>query len=209
MIKEVRYRFENFRIEEKNNNLFVVPNSLNYSIEQRKIFSAMLNFGYINFELGEFSVTARQIVDFWDYAKSSVLSACSIDCFFEILNLGKPFSERIPSIKTQGAFHSNDFKMSVVWAKTDSSMFSVPIAYEQKGLKLYDLEYGEFLGSIYPEYFELYYLIDVANISWSTWALKDRYKFLELLEKHSKKRKIILPKNLFELLNKHKGESEI
>lgn len=207
MIKDVRYKFEGFSVVEKDNELILNIDSDNNSFEQKVLFSCMLNFGYIGFEPGIFSITAKDIIGFWNYAKDSVLKDYSLEKYYSLLNLEKPYTERIPSLKTDGSFHSNDFRMTVVWTKIDSNMFSAPIAYEQKGLKLKELEFNDTIGSLYPEYFDLYYMIDKANTNWKEWNVKQRYDFLEKLETQSKKREIIIPTNLAELLNKHKNEA--
>ena len=85
-------------------------------------------------------------------------------------------------------------------------MYSAPIALEQKGLKLKELQYGDVIGSLFPEYLDLYYKVDKANSNWKKWGNKEKYEFLEELEEHSKKREFIIPNNLKELLNKHKNE---
>ncbi len=206
MITPVRYPFKNFNIEEKNNSLILKPVVEDYDIEQQKLFTLMLNFGYIGFEPGIFGVNSKEIISFWDYSKNTILKNYSLEQYYSILGLGNIYTERIPGIKTDGAFHANDFRMTVVWIKTDSNMVSSPIAYEQKGLKLKELEFGDILGVLYPEYFNLYYMIDNANSNWKEWTQKDRYDFLEKLEAHSKLREIIIPANLKELLNKHKDE---
>lgn len=206
MIVPVRYPFKNFNIEEKDNSLILKPVVEDYDIEQQKLFTLMLNFGYIGFEPGVFGINSKEIISFWEYSKSTILKNYSLEQYYSVLGLGNIYTERIPSIKTEGSFHSNDFRMTVVWIKIDSNMFSSPIAYEQKGLKLRELEFGDTLGVLYPEYFNLYYMIDNANSRWKEWSQKDRYDFLEKLEVHSKLRKIIIPTNLMELLNKHKNE---
>ena len=165
----------------------------------------MLNFGYIGFEPGIFSVTAKDIVNFWQYSKQNVLKDYTLEQYYELLNLSPPYTERIPEIKTEGSFYTNNCTISIVWMKNDSNMFSAPIAYEQKGLKLKELEYGDTLGSLFPEYFELYYLVDKANSKWQTWGNKEKYDFLEELENHTKKRTFIISDNLMQLLNKHRN----
>lgn len=206
MIKDVRYKFNEFIISENSNGLSLTAASDNYDFKRRCLFSSMLNFGYISFKPGIFSITAKDIIGFWEYAKSSVLKDYTIEAYYSLLNIAAPFTERIPCIKTEGSFHANDFTLSITWIKTDSKMYSAPIALEQKGLKLKDQEYGDVLGALYPEYLELYYKIDNANFKWAEWGNKEKYYFLEELEEHSKKRNFDIPKNLMELLNKHKNE---
>lgn len=207
MIKNVRYKYEDFIVKKNSEILCISPKNPDYSIEQRELFTAMINFGYIEVDEGIFSITSKQIVDFWNYAKDTVLTKYSIEKFYEVLNLGDIYKEKIPGLKTTGSFYANDFVFTVVWSKTDSNMMVTPIAYKQEGLKLKELEFDETLGCIYPEYFELYEMIDTANLNWKTWNTKERYDFLEKIEHHSTKRKIIIPNNLMELLNMHKNNS--
>ena len=206
MITDIRYKFDDFNVIEKDNDLTLEPVSKDYNFEQQMLFSAMLNFGYIGFEPGVFSVTAKDIVSFWNYANSTVLSNYSIAKYYSLLKIDTPYQERIPEIKTEGSFHAKDFSLTVTWIKTDSNMYSAPIALEQKGLKLKELQYGDVIGSLYPEYLDLYYKVDKANSNWKKWGNKEKYEFLEELEEHSKKREFIIPNNLKELLNKHKNE---
>lgn len=206
MIVDVRYKFGNYFIVESEQELSLTVKSNDYKPEQKILFTRMLNFGYIGFEPGVFSVTAKDIISFWNYAKDSVLKDCTLEKYYALFNFEKLYQEKIPSIKTESSFHAKDFKMTIVWIKNDSNMISAPIAYEQKGLKLKELEFGDTLGTLYPEYFDLYYKIDRANSKWKDWGNKEKYEFLEELETHSAKRKIIIPTNLKELLNKHKNQ---
>lgn len=206
MIKDVRYKFDDFLLTEHNNRLILETTNQDYNHESHQLFTAMLNFGYIGFEPGTFSITAKDIINFWNYAKASVLKDFTLEKYYALFNFEKPYKEKIPSIKTESSFHAKDFKMTVVWIKNDSNMISTPIAYEQKGLKLKELEFGDTIGTLYPEYFDLYYKIDRANTKWQDWGNKERYEFLEELERHTKKREFIIPTNLYELLNKHKNE---
>ena len=208
MIKDVRYKFDDFLLTKHNDRLILETVNQDYNHERKQLFTAMLNFGYIGFEPGIFSVTAKDIVNFWNYAKDTVLKDCTLEKYYALFNFEKLYQEKIPSIKTESSFHAKDFKMTVVWLKHDSIMISAPIAYEQKGLRLKELEFGDTIGTLYPEYFDLYYKIDRANSKWKDWGNKERYEFLEELETHSAKRKIIIPTNLTELLNKHKNETE-
>lgn len=206
MIRKVNYNFDKFFISEKHNDLFLETASVDYDLNQRKLFSIMLNLGYIGFEPGVFTISAKEIVNFWEHAKNSVLNSYSLEEYYGILGFEMPYQDRIPSIKTDGSFHAKDFKMTVVWEKVDSNMKSTSIAYKQNGLRLLELDFNDTIGTLYPEYFELYYMIDKANSNWKDWSLKQKYDFLEELELHSQKRRIIIPKNLAELLNKHKNE---
>lgn len=208
MIKDVRYKFEDFLLIEHNDGLALEIVNQNYNHERHHLFTIMLNFGYVGFESGVFSITAKDIYNFWNYAKDSVLKDSTLEEYYALFNFEKLYRERIPSIKTESSFHAKDFRMTVVWIKNDSNMVSSPIAYEQKGLKLKELEYGDTLGTLYPEYFDLYYKIDRANSEWKDWGNKEKYAFLEELELHSKKREFVIPINLSELLNKHKNDAD-
>lgn len=203
MIKDIRYKFD-FEIKENNSNLTLVPKIENYNIEQRKLFSAMLNFGYTEFAQGDFYISSSEIVDFWNYSKNSILKNYSIEKYYALLGFEKPYTERIPGIKTEGSFYSNEFKMKVVWVKTVSKMITTPIAYKQDGIRLKDLDFDEVLGSLSPEYFELYSKIDNANSIWGKWNTNQRYEFLTEIENLSKKSEISIPQNLSELLSTHK-----
>jgi len=205
MIKDIRYKFEEYEVS-LNGEKFDLKEVGSCDRNQKILLNAMLNFGETEFEDGMLALTARNIVNFWNYASDTILKDYSVNKYYQLLNLPEPYSEKVPTIKTSGAFHSNDFKMTVCWIAKDTGIVSSPIAYEQRGLKLRDLEYQDTIGSIYPEYFELYYMIDRANEHWKEWKNSEKYNFLEELEKHSEKREFILPKNLAELLNKHKGE---
>lgn len=205
MIKDIRYKFDDFSIAENDNEFSLITNSNEYNYEQKVLFTMMLNFGYIGFEPGIFSVTAKDIVNFWQYTNQNVLKDYTLEHYYELLNLNQLYTDRIPYLKGEGAFHSNDFAISVRWMNVDSNMYSEPIAYEQKGLKLKELEYGDTLGSLFPEYFELYYLVDKANTNWSNWGNKEKYEFLEELDNHTKKRSFEISDNLMQLLNKHRN----
>ena len=59
-------------------------------------------------------------------------------------------------------------------------MKSAPKAFKRDGLEIFNFE-GEKLGSIYPEYFKLYEIIDNANTNWKSWTKTERYNFLDEL----------------------------
>lgn len=205
MITDIRYPFGKYNVAEKDNNLFLEKKSQECSSEQYLLFSSMLNFGYIGFEPGVFSVTAKDIINFWKYACSTILKNYTIEKYYKLLNIEAPYKDRIPILKTEGSFSSKDFKIFVAWKKIGTNTYSQAIKYEQKGLKLKDNS-GYVLGSLYPEYLELYYKVDNANSNWEKWGNKERYDFLEEIDEHSKKREVKLDTNLRELLSKHKNE---
>ena len=167
------------------------------TFEQHKIFSSILNFGYIPFDEGLFKVSDTQIIDFWNYSKTSVLKNVDIEKFYSLLNIAAPYTSQIPTIKTEGAFFSDSYKMAVAWINDTSTgkMASAPKAYKRDGLELLNFE-DETIGSIYPEYFELYELADEANNSWKIWNKSEKLTFLKKIKELSKARKILIPDSL-------------
>lgn len=201
MIKTVRYKFENFEVKENVAGFSLISKKTdkNANPEQKILFTQMLNFGYINFKPGDFSVTSKDIFDFWNYAKNNILENYSIEKYYSLLELPNLYTERIPSIETKGAFSANDFLMNVVWKKQNSKIYSTPVSFEQSGLKLKDKKLGDIIGSLFPEYFELYYKIADANENWKSWNFKRRSEFLDELDSLSKERRFLIPTNLQEL----------
>ena len=76
-------------------------------------------------------------------------------------------------------------------------MKSAPKAFKRDGLEIFNFE-GEKLGSIYPEYFKLYEIIDNANTNWKSWTKTERYNFLDELVNLSKERKFIMTKEMLQ-----------
>ena len=169
------------------------------SFEQNKLFTAMLNFAYIPFESGIFKITDKQIIEFWKYAKSSVLKGVTIEKYYSLLNLSAPYTLQIPTITEKNSFISDSYKMTVAWINDTSSgkMATAPKAYRQEGLELFNFE-NEKAGSVYPEYFELYELIDDANEKWKNWTKTERYALLDAIVNLSHNKKIIIPQNLLQ-----------
>ena len=208
MVINKKYTFENYKIEEKTDSLFLNCIGGNFNERQRNLFSIMLNFGYIEFNTGVFIICANDIINFWKYANKTILSDYSLNEYYKLFNLSDLYTEKIPTIKTKGAFHSNDFSMTVVWKKADSTMYSQPLAYKQNGLELIDINYeDDVLGSLFTEYIELYSMIDQANHSWNNWKNEERYDFLTNLISFAKEatlngHDIIISDNLRELEKK-------
>lgn len=211
MIKTVRYVFDNFLVKREGDSFVLEENQdreKKVNREQKILFNTMLHVGYTEFEEGVFSVTSKDIVQFWEYAKDTLLHTYSLETYYALFHLETLYDAQVPTIKTEGSFHAHDFKMTVAWQKEGKTV-STPIAFTQSGLKLKELEFGDTLGTLYPEYFTLYYLIDNANENWAQWNLKARYDFLLELEALSAKRKIHIPQNLCELSNRHKYENAL
>ena len=192
------YEFEDVKIEKKENYLILnISDSQKISFEQKKLFNSILNFGYCPIEEGNFKISDKQIVDFWEYAKSSVLKNLNLKEYYALFGISAPFESKIPTLKETETFTSDSFKMVVVWINDISTgkMASSPAAYKRKGLELFNFE-DENLGSIFSEYFNLYEIIDEANLSWRNWTKTERYDFLEKLSILSEKRKIIFSDSL-------------
>lgn len=207
-MKHRTYEYPNVYVKRQNKFLILeVSENSEISFEQKKMFCAILNFGDIPFAEGVFKLTDSQIVEFWKYSKTSVLKNINIEKFYLLLNIASPYMSQIPTIKTDGAFFSDSYKMTVTWINDTSTgkMATAPKAYICDGLEVFNFE-NEKLGSIYPEYFELYKIVDEANISWKNWNKKEKYNFLEKLDALSKIRKIIIPDSLeqsFEYMQKN------
>ena len=191
------------RIEKNESNTFILiteeQTDPNLTFEQIELFNSMLNFGYIPFSEGAFKITDKQIIDFYNYSKASVLKEMSINSYYSILGLSEPYIRQIPTITEKETFISDSYQMTVAWENDTSSgkMKSAPKAFKREGLEVLNFE-GEKLGSIYPEYFKLYELIDDANTNWKSWTKTERYTFLDELVALSKERKFLMTKEMLQ-----------
>ena len=185
------------RIEKNESNSYIlIPEEhtdKTLTFEQLKLFNSMLSFSYIPFFEGPFKITDKQIIDFYNYAQNSILNEIDINSYYSILGLSAPYIRQIPTITEKERFISDSYQMTVAWENDASSgkMRSSPKAYKREGLEIYNFE-GEKLGSIYPEYFKLYEIIDDANKKWKTWTKTERYSFLDELADLSTRRKFIM-----------------
>ncbi len=192
-----------YRIEKNENNSYIlVPEEQKEktsTFEQMKLFNSMLSIGYIPFFEGTFKITDNQIIDFYNYAKNSILKEININSYYSILGLSEPFTRQIPTITEKETFISDSYQMTVAWENDTSSgkMKSAPKAFKRDGLEIFNFE-GEKLGSIYPEYFKLYEIIDNANTNWKSWTKTERYNFLDELVNLSKERKFIMTKEMLQ-----------
>ena len=191
------------RIERNESNSFILITEeqidSNLTFEQIELFNSMINFGYIPFSEGPFKITDKQIIDFYNYSKASVLKEMSINSYYSILGLSEPYIRQIPTITEKETFISDSYQMTVAWENDTSSgkMKSAPKAFKRDGLEIFNFE-GEKLGSIYPEYFKLYEIIDNANTNWKSWTKTERYNFLDELVNLSKERKFIMTKEMLQ-----------
>ena len=165
--------------------------------EQFNIFSLMINFGYIPIDSGELFFTDRQIVDFWNYGKSSVLKNIELNQYYENFGIAPTFTTKIPTLKTSGAFFSEQYNIRVTWINDTSigKIASSPQSYRRDGLELFGID-DEIKGSLLPEYFHLYEIVDEANTKWPNMTKTEKYNFLVELNLINVKTKFCLPKEL-------------
>lgn len=188
------YTFENYIIENDSfgKNLIVKDFSKINDINQKILFQQMLNHPEMNLETGVFSLTDEQIFLFWKSYKQEIVDYSSEE-YFEALEFSSPYNKKIPYIKTEGAFSSENYKLKVVFCDGITKIGPLnPKAYQQEGFELLDFN-GTSLGSLYPEFYELFYLVDVANQNWKNYTQNDRYDFIASVKKLSESRKILLP----------------
>ena len=188
------YTFENYIIENDSfgKNLIVKDFSKINNINQKILFQQMLNHPEMNLETGVFSLTDEQILLFWKSYKQEIVDYSSEE-YFEALEFSSPYNKKIPYIKTEGAFSSENYKLKVVFCDGITKIGPLnPKAYQQEGVELLDFN-GTSLGSLYPEFYELFYLVDVANQNWKNYTQNDRYDFIASVKKLSESRKILLP----------------
>ena len=195
-----------YKIQKTENTLYkLIPDSDNENellFEQFSLLNSMLQFGYTTFTEGQFKITDKQLIDFFNYSKASVLKDFDINKYYELLGISEIYTKQIPTITEKETFISDSYQMNVAWENdTDTGkMKSAPKSYKRDGLEIYNFE-DEKLGSIYPEYYELYEMIDNANHNWKAWTKTERYTFLDNLVELSNRRKFIISN---ELLQAHK-----
>ena len=195
-----------YKIQKTENALYkLIPDSDNENellFEQFSLLNSMLQFGYSPFTEGQFKITDKQIIDFFNYSRASVLKDFDINKYYELLGISEIYTKQIPTITEKETFISDSYQMNVDWENdTDTGkMKSAPKSYKRDGLEIYNFE-DEKLGSIYPEYYELYEMIDNANHNWKAWTKTERYTFLDNLVELSNRRKFIISN---ELLQAHK-----
>ena len=196
------YEFAQVSIQKKKTSFCLKPeSSQKLSSEQRKLFATILNFGYIPISEGTLNLSDKQIVDFWNYAHSSVLKNMSLPDYYSLLSIAPLYENQIPTIKEKETYTSDSYQMTIAWINDTSTgkMATAPKAYRVEGLELFNFE-EEKIGSLFPEYFEFYAFVENANKNWRSWTKTERYSFLEKVEALSKKRKILLPNTLIQTL---------
>ena len=146
------YTFENYIIENDSfgKNLIVKDFSKINNINQKILFQQMLNHPEMNLETGVFSLTDEQILLFCKSYKQEIVDYSSEE-YFEALEFSSPYNKKIPYIKTEGAFSSENYKLKVVFCDGVTKIGALnPKAYQQEGFELLDFN-GTSLGSLYPE----------------------------------------------------------
>ena len=170
-----------------------------FIFEQKCLFTSFANFGYIGIQDDCLCLSDEQIIDYWNYSKDSVLKNMELDDYYKFLGLSQPYIKQIPTITEKETFISDSYQMKVSWINdlSKGNMASAPKSYLRDGIEIINFD-GDILGSLYPEYFDLYKLVDDANINWKTWSKTQRYNFLDKLIQLSKKRNIAIPNNLMD-----------
>lgn len=171
------------------------------SPEQINLFTLMINSGYTPIISEQISFSDEQIVNFWNYAKDSFLTSMQINQYYSLLALAPILTSRIPTLKMTGAFYSPDVVFSVLWKTQQSSgmIKSVSPRYLLKGLELFSSD-DELKGSLAPEYFNLYKLVDKANKNWHKMTKSEKYNYLVELRTISENTRFEMPSELISTL---------
>lgn len=192
------YKYEQFSIQKDKLLYSININSYkNTSPEQVNLFTLMVNFGYTSISTEQISFTDEQIVRFWDYGKDSVLKNMNLNEYYENFGIAPMFTSKIPTLKTTGAFFSDKFELKVTWINdtSEGKIASSPQSYKRNGLELLGAD-EEVKGSITPEYFHLYELVDMANTRWARMTKSEKYKLLVELSSIRDRTKFLIPSTL-------------
>ncbi len=188
------YTFENYIIETDSfgKNLVVKDFSKIKDIGQKILFQQMLNNPEMDFQNGVFTLSDEQILTFWKFCKQEIEDYTGEE-YLKALGLSSPYTQKVPYIKTEGAFSSENYKLKIVFCDGITKIGAInPKAYKQEGLELLDFN-GIVLGSLYPEFYELFCLVEEANQNWKVYTQSERYDFINAVKKLSESRKIFLP----------------
>ena len=188
------YFFENYSIETDSfGQTLVIKDYSKVNIGQKLLFQQMLSNPILHFENGPFSLTDSQILEYWKSCKNSIGEDYTSEEYFESLELNKPYTDKFPYIKTEGAFASKTYKMKVIFCDKLTKIGPInPKAYKKDGFELLDFD-ENILGSLYPEYVELFNCVDEANQKWSFYSQAERYSFIDKVKKLSETKQIFLP----------------
>lgn len=135
-----------YKIQKTENALYkLIPDSDNENellFEQFSLLNSMLQFGYSPFTEGQFKITDKQLIDFFNYSKASVLKDFDINKYYELLGISEIYTKQIPTITEKETFISDSYQMNVAWENdTDTGkMKSAPKSYKRDGLEIYNFE---------------------------------------------------------------------
>lgn len=173
------YIFNQFSI--KKEDLFyklVVNDKKKATVEQINLFTVMLNFGNIPMVSEVLQFSDDQIINFWNYAKDSILKDIDINQYYKCFELPNIYKEdKIPAVFSEGAFYGNaGFKFDINWIPLSSTRYCSKL----EGLKIFLMIEGDWVckGSINPIYYQLYRLIDEANSTWNQKTVNEKNKFI-------------------------------
>lgn len=166
----------------------------NSNSEQYNLFSVMINYGYTGMPSNKLSFTDEQIINFWNFGKKNVLKNMNINKYYENFGIAPVFTSKIPTLKTNGAFFSDNYEIIVTWINDVSAgkIASSPQNYRRNGLELFTVD-NEIKGSLSSEYYYLYKIVDKANTNWSKMTKNEKYNFLVELSSLSEKTKFEMP----------------
>lgn len=194
-----QYKYEQFTVQRDDSLLFSlkINDYKDTTPEQINLFSLMINFGYTPISSNQLIFTDEQIINFWNYGKSTVLKTIKLNQYYKDLGIAPVFTAKIPTLKTTGAFFSDQYEIIVTWINDVSSgkIASSPQSYKRNGLELFGID-NEIKGSLTPEYFYLYQIVDKVNSNWPKMTKTEKYNFLVELSTISNKTKFLMPPNL-------------
>lgn len=169
--------------------------------EQINLFNLIINFGYTPIPTEELIITDEQIVNFWNYAKDSILKNMDLNKYYSAFGIAPIFTSKVPTLKLSGAFFSEKYEIIVTWINdvTVSQIKAQPQRYKRIGLELYSFD-DEIKGSIMPDYYYLYKIVDDANSNWHQMTKSEKYNFLVELRTISENTRFIMPSDLISTL---------
>lgn len=198
----IRYTFDNYTVRKNKNSFQLINSNENVSKKQRILFELMLNIGHVAFQEGPFLLSENDILTFWEEEKNELLKNIDATEYYHLLDLPDFYTARKPYIKPNGAPHSTSFSMTIVWPVSVNSFGPVePLAYKKEGVILKDFD-GKVLGSVCPEYLQLYKIIDEANESWSEKNPVEIKEFVRMLKDKSSENEFFIPQTFNEVIGR-------
>ena len=80
-----------YKIQKTDNSLLkLIPDCDNENellFEQYTLLNSILQYGYTSFTEGQFKITDKQIIDFFNYSRASVLKDFDINKYYELLGI--------------------------------------------------------------------------------------------------------------------------